>query len=133
VPGSKKWKGVRKSLCNRDGERCHYCGDPLTPETSTVDHKVPRAHGGANDLTNLVLACQPCNAEKGEHSYGWFVQYKQRGGGGICNLRLRDRVYHEMRGPGVVIGLSHQHGDTRNFRWSTHGRTISRGLLSQSA
>lgn len=31
----------------------------------SIDHVVPLALGGTNDLTNLVLACLPCNIKKG--------------------------------------------------------------------
>lgn len=34
----------------------------------SVDHKVPRHHGGTDDLDNLTLACVPCNTRKGTRS-----------------------------------------------------------------
>jgi len=30
-----------------------------------VDHKIPLALGGTNDLDNLTIACPPCNLSKG--------------------------------------------------------------------
>lgn len=45
--------------------RCFYCGVQLTKLTATRDHVVPRSKGGLNTATNLVLACGPCNHEKG--------------------------------------------------------------------
>jgi hypothetical protein len=32
--------------------------------TFHVDHIIPQSLGGTNDLSNLALACQPCNAAK---------------------------------------------------------------------
>ena len=29
-----------------------------------IDHKIPRSHGGTDDLSNLVLSCQRCNLKK---------------------------------------------------------------------
>ena len=37
----------------------------MTLETATVDHVIPLARGGSNADDNLVLACDPCNKEKG--------------------------------------------------------------------
>ena len=31
----------------------------------TVDHIIPRAHGGPDDDANLQLLCQACNSLKG--------------------------------------------------------------------
>lgn len=58
------------SLSRRDGWTCAYCRHPLgwghecvrNPE---VDHVIPRSQGGSNSLSNLVLACPPCNGAKG--------------------------------------------------------------------
>ena len=44
---------------------CRYCGKLLSKRLSTLDHVVPRSRGGADDLTNLVLACRRCNLCKG--------------------------------------------------------------------
>lgn len=61
APDRPAWKG-----------RCFYCDTPLwlladgTPVTDvTVEHVVPRAHGGGDDLRNLALACSRCNQQKG--------------------------------------------------------------------
>lgn len=44
---------------------CVYCGCDLTTKTMTVDHVIPRARGGRNELSNLVPSCAPCNSRKG--------------------------------------------------------------------
>jgi len=61
VRGSPAWVG-----------RCIHCRAklvvPLNGAASpdvTVEHIVPRHHGGTNDPRNLALACARCNAEKG--------------------------------------------------------------------
>jgi 5-methylcytosine-specific restriction endonuclease McrA len=46
------------------GRACVYCGDRPV-ERLAIEHIVPRARGGSDDLTNLTLACQPCNSRKG--------------------------------------------------------------------
>ena len=51
---------------------CAYCGDRLRRERLTGDHVVPRSRGGQDERENLVLACSPCNLEKGSLDAGVF-------------------------------------------------------------
>ena len=44
---------------------CAGCGRVLEREFMQLDHIQPRAEGGANDITNRILLCQPCNLRKG--------------------------------------------------------------------
>lgn len=54
-------------LLERDGPLCRYCGAPtsLAYPDPHIDHVVPKSKGGGNELTNLVIACPPCNLSKG--------------------------------------------------------------------
>ncbi|UQA55219.1 HNH endonuclease [Polyangium aurulentum] len=38
-------------------------GEPIGP--ATIEHIVPRNHGGTDDVENLALACARCNSLKG--------------------------------------------------------------------
>jgi 5-methylcytosine-specific restriction endonuclease McrA len=40
---------------------CHWCGCRITFDQATVDHVRPRSEGGADDLSNVVIACDDCN------------------------------------------------------------------------
>lgn len=60
---------------------CHYCGKPIIKRinhnmanSATVDHMHPISKGGSNSLRNMVLACHPCNAEKGNMLYQDFIR-----------------------------------------------------------
>ena len=55
---------LRFEILRRDGHRCHYCGATAEDAQLTVDHVIPIALGGADDPSNLVTACQSCNAGK---------------------------------------------------------------------
>jgi len=58
---------VRFAVLQRDGFRCRYCGmgaQSNPPVELEVDHVVPVAAGGGNDLGNLVSACINCNRGK---------------------------------------------------------------------
>jgi 5-methylcytosine-specific restriction endonuclease McrA len=54
-----------EALLRRDGDTCFWCEVGLTSATRTLDHLVPLSKGGSNRLDNLVLSCEPCNAERG--------------------------------------------------------------------
>ncbi len=56
---------TRKTLFERDAYSCVYCARRLRVEQLTVDHLVPLALGGIDEMTNYVSSCQPCNARKG--------------------------------------------------------------------
>ncbi len=43
---------------------CGGCGRQLEKEFMDLDHIQPRAEGGANDITNRILLCRPCNGRK---------------------------------------------------------------------
>ncbi len=45
---------------------CIYCGKRAT--SYHIDHKNPRANGGSNRRSNLVVACSTCNLTKGDNS-----------------------------------------------------------------
>lgn len=44
---------------------CYYCGEKFAARDLTMDHVVPVARGGKSTKKNCVVACKPCNAEKG--------------------------------------------------------------------
>lgn len=64
-------KKVRR-LMERDGVNCVYCGKECflsvygKEPVATLDHFVPKSKGGSDSMTNLVMACFPCNNRKGD-------------------------------------------------------------------
>lgn len=52
----------RRAVFHRDEFRCQYCGG----DAESIDHVVPRSRGGAHVWENVVAACRPCNAGKGD-------------------------------------------------------------------
>jgi 5-methylcytosine-specific restriction endonuclease McrA len=65
-------RAVRR-LAQWYGWHCHYCRYGLNLRSATVDHVIPKALGGRNVISNLVLACLPCNQAKKDSSYGEFL------------------------------------------------------------
>ncbi len=56
---------LRTRVLAKGNGRCWYCGWALDPEDFDVEHIVPRAKGGGDDLVNLAPSCGLCNAHKG--------------------------------------------------------------------
>jgi hypothetical protein len=76
-----KWPEVRKqfarhksqliaAVTHRDGYECEACG---SADDLQMDHKVPVALGGKNDLDNLHFLCRDCNAAKGTMTWAVFL------------------------------------------------------------
>jgi 5-methylcytosine-specific restriction endonuclease McrA len=55
----------RKAILKRDYYICQYCGYAGTSTQLSVDHIIPRSHGGENSFNNCVTCCKPCNSKKG--------------------------------------------------------------------
>lgn len=49
---------------DRQRGHCYWCRGALD-EKYHVDHVIPLSRGGANDPSNIVIACAPCNLSKG--------------------------------------------------------------------
>jgi 5-methylcytosine-specific restriction endonuclease McrA len=54
---------VREYVLEKWQRRCAYCGASNTP--LQIEHIVPRSRGGSDRVSNLTLACEPCNVRKG--------------------------------------------------------------------
>lgn len=53
---------IRRFVMERDFYRCKFCG---THEALSIDHIVPRAAGGGDEIENLQTLCLSCNIKKG--------------------------------------------------------------------
>lgn len=55
-------------IARRAGHRCEYCRAPevVFNFTFEVEHVNPTSRGGADEASNLALACRACNARKGD-------------------------------------------------------------------
>ncbi|NKI96621.1 hypothetical protein FHT26_004582 [Rhizobacter sp. SG703] len=74
-PVSKRRRDVHAKC---DG-RCHYCGKVLALDGSWhVEHALPRALGGLDEISNLFAACAPCNLAKRDRTALEFVAAELR-------------------------------------------------------
>lgn len=62
---------VRHQVFQRDNYRCRECGARLEDgATLEIDHIVPVAKGGTNDISNLQTLCKACN--RGKYTDIWI-------------------------------------------------------------
>lgn len=57
---------TKQNILRRDHKTCQYCGGK--EGHMTVDHVIPRSHGGEESWANLVCACSICNNKKGDRT-----------------------------------------------------------------
>ena len=57
---------------------CGGCGEHFRKRNLTVDHIVPRAHGGTDHAENLWLLCGACNSSKGTRSQEQFLKERMQ-------------------------------------------------------
>jgi 5-methylcytosine-specific restriction endonuclease McrA len=65
---------VREYLLNKWGRKCSYCSAENVP--LQIEHFHPNANGGTNRISNLALACGPCNQKKGALDIKEFLKKK---------------------------------------------------------
>lgn len=60
----KKAAGLRTRLYERSS-RCYWCDKQLAFTDATVEHVIRRCDGGRTTMENCVIACGPCNHNRG--------------------------------------------------------------------
>mgnify|MGYP002982598262 CR=1 FL=1 len=63
---------VREYLLEKFGRKCVYCGAENVP--LNIEHVVPKARGGSNRISNLVLSCVDCNQKKDAQPVDVFLK-----------------------------------------------------------
>ena len=56
-------------------KQCVFCSSTMG---LTTDHLIPRRRGGDESADNVVLACQPCNASRGEKGIFEWLGLKEK-------------------------------------------------------
>jgi 5-methylcytosine-specific restriction endonuclease McrA len=68
---------VREYLLEKWGRKCAYCDAQNVP--LEIDHIHPRSQGGSDRVSNLTLACRPCNQRKANRDVADFLaKYPER-------------------------------------------------------
>jgi hypothetical protein len=72
---------LRVAILVRDGGCCVYCGASYTDgAVLEADHVVSRSRKGTDDPSNLVAACEACNADKAHMSLAIYVMHRAEQG-----------------------------------------------------
>ena len=66
---------VRKYVFERDNYQCQSCNKTQLETQLTIDHIIPLALGGQNDISNLQTLCCNCNRQKQHHLDPRFRRY----------------------------------------------------------
>lgn len=66
VKRKKSYKQIRRKMFRKGIDWCYWCGEKVTYEDSSVDHKIPLSKGGLDNANNRVLTHISCNKEKGD-------------------------------------------------------------------
>jgi 5-methylcytosine-specific restriction endonuclease McrA len=100
---------VREYLLEKFGRKCVYCGAKDVP--LEIEHIIPKSRGGSNRVSNLTLACQPCNQKKGNQTAEEFGhRHVQK----LAKMPLKDasainatrwKLYEMLQGFGLPIKL----------------------------
>lgn len=81
-----KWRILL--LAERQEWLCAYCGLSIRFSEYHVEHVIPVAVGGTNDLPNLVLSCPECNHIAGAKAFSTFSAKRDY----ILGRRARKRL-----------------------------------------
>ena len=92
----------KTTLYGDQSGKCNGCGQKFHFKHFTVDHIMPLARGGSNDLENLQLLCYYCNNLKSDKSHEFLIKrLKEEGFDLRWSNRLR-RLFHK----GLSVGLA---------------------------
>lgn len=70
----------RRQVFDRSSGKCFYCGDALTLDGKWhIEHQMPRALLGPDELPNLVASCIPCNLAKRDRTALEFITQNATG------------------------------------------------------
>ena len=62
-------KEEREKIFHDNNEKCNICDKKLSAGKYQIDHILPLASGGDNEIENLQILCNPCHFEKTKHEH----------------------------------------------------------------
>lgn len=95
VPFRQRAPWSRRGVLVRDRHRCAYCGR----RAATVDHLVPRSHGGGDTWLNTVAACAADNHRKADRTPAQ------------AGMRLLSQPFEPTPADTLLLALGLQDGD----------------------
>jgi 5-methylcytosine-specific restriction endonuclease McrA len=115
---------VREYLLEKWGRTCAYCGASAVP--LQIEHIVPKVRGGSTRVSNLTIACKPCNTAKGTQTAAEYghpeVQAQARRplkDAAVTNAS-RWALYHRLQ----AMGLPVEGGTGGRTKWNRMVREL---------
>lgn len=92
----------RRNIFARDGNRCQYCGKRFPTHLLSLDHVLPRSHGGQSTWDNIVCACMDCNVKKGgrtphQAGMGLIRKPERPATSPVVSIKLGNRKYQSWK------------------------------------
>jgi 5-methylcytosine-specific restriction endonuclease McrA len=115
---------IREYLLEKFGRKCAYCKATNVP--LQVEHIVPKDRHGSNRVSNLTMACKPCNDAKGTRTAAEFghpeiqAQAKQPLRDAAAVNATRWALYHRL----VATGLPLETGTGGRTKWNRITRDL---------
>jgi 5-methylcytosine-specific restriction endonuclease McrA len=124
---------VREYLLEKFGRTCAYCNATNVP--LQVEHIVPTVRDGSNRVSNLTMACKPCNDAKGTRTAAEFghpeiqAQAKQPLRDAAAVNATRWALYHRL----VATGLPLETGTGGRTKWNRTTRDLPKTHWTDAA
>ena len=92
-------KKVRQDVYDKYDGHCAYCGKPIEYKDMQVDHLVSvYAHGGTDDIDNLMPSCRACNYYKSTYPLEDFRKLLST----VVERLDRDFTYRIAKSYGII-------------------------------
>jgi 5-methylcytosine-specific restriction endonuclease McrA len=115
---------IREYLLEKFERKCAYCKATNVP--LQVEHLVPKVRDGSNRVSNLTMACQPCNDAKGTRTAEEFghpeiqAQAKQPLRDAAAVNATRWALFHQLN----ATGLPPETGAGGRTKWNCTTRDL---------
>ncbi len=117
---------VREYLLEKFGRKCAYCHKTNVP--LQIEHIVPKVRHGSNRVSNLTIACKPCNDAKGKRTAAEFghpeiqTQARQPLRDAAAVNATRWALYHRL----AALGQPLETGTGGRTKWNRTRRGMSK-------
>jgi 5-methylcytosine-specific restriction endonuclease McrA len=124
---------VREYLLEKWGRKCAYC--KATNVRLQVEHIVPKARDGSDRVSNLTIACKPCNDAKGTRTAAEFghpeiqAQAKQPLRDAAAVNATRWELFQRL----VATGLPLETGTGGRTKWNRTTRDLPKTHWTDAA
>ncbi|NEO24794.1 RNA-guided endonuclease IscB [Moorena sp. SIO4A5] len=104
---------LREYLLEKWNRKCAYCG--TTGTQLEIEHIKPKSKGGSDRVSNLAIACHPCNQAKSNQDIELFLsnkpsilkrilsKAKRPLADAACVNSTRWKLYHDLKSTGLPV------------------------------